>query len=132
MDLNVWNGIGRLVKDPEFVPAGATGDPHICFTLAVNRVVPRASGPKADYFPCTYWGKDAKELLGKLAKGNEIFVMGRIYTDMVQGKGMKREFFWEIRVEEIQTGREALKNMLPPAQTGETEALSQLHREFEE
>ena len=134
MDQNLIILVGRAVKDPEFVPAGRTGDPHIKFTLAVNRVVPRASGPKADYFPCTYWGQDAQKKLDMMSKGGEIAIVGRIYTDMVQGSSGRREFFWEVRIDELQPGRMSLKNLGAVGVVGDsrTDAMNQLHKEFGE
>lgn len=132
MDQNVWFGVGRLVRDPEFVPAGRTGHPHIKLLLAVNRVVPRATGPKADYLPCTYWGEDAPQVLEKLHKGCEVAVAGRIYTDMIQRGGGKREFFWEVRVHSLQVGRRSLKNLAAQQDRtdSQTGAVGRLHKEF--
>ena len=131
MDENTWIGVGRLVRDPEVVPAGRKGPPHILFTVASNQVVARASGPKANYVPCAYWGEDALELAAQMAQGNEVAVVGSIYTDMIDKGNGRHEFFWEIRVEELQLGREALKNLAPRApQTQQMKAVNRLHREF--
>lgn len=131
MDHNRCHLVGRLTKDPEYIPAGRRGEEHCTFTLAVNRVVPNETGPKADYVPCSLWGENARAFVENRAKGDEVGVIGRMRTNFVQQPDGTHRLFFEIRVEEIHLGRRALKNLQPrPQETPTTRAIGQLTREF--
>lgn len=131
MDQNLIVLVGRLVRPPEYFPAGRRGDPHATFLLVVNRVVPNANGPQADYFPCVLWGEEAKQLCETRGRGDEIGIVGRIRTELLSQPGGKTQFRWEVRVDEIHFGRRSLKNLAPPPeQTPQTRAVARLHQEF--
>lgn len=131
MDHNRVHLIGRLTKDPEFVPQGRRGEAHCTFTIAVNRVVPNESGPQADYVPCSLWGEEAKRFVELRSKGDTVGVLGRIRTSHVPQANGTAKFFWEVRVDEVQYGQRSLKNLQPkPQETPTTRAVSQLAAEF--
>lgn len=131
MDHNRVHLIGRLTKDPEFHAPGRRGDAHCTFVLAVNRVVPNEKGPQADYLPCSLWGSEAEVFCERRAKGDEVGVLGRIRTGHVQQPDNTYKFFWEVRVDRVFYGRQALKNMqLKPEPTKATQAVSRLMSEF--
>lgn len=133
MDHNRIHIIGRLTKDPEFVPAGRKGDAHCAFTVAVNRVVSNEQGPQADYIPCTLWGEEAQRFVEKRSKGDTIGILGRIRTSMVKRSDGRADFFWEVRADEVQYGHKSLKNLQPkPAETTATRAVGRLMSEFGE
>lgn len=133
MDHNRFHGVGRLTKDPQYIPAGRKGDDHCTFTLAMNRVVPLEEGPVADYVLCSLWGEEARRFVEFRAKGDEVGILGRIRTGFVQQADGSRKYFWEIRVEEVQYGRRSLKNLQPkPKEDSTTRAVGQLTTEFGE
>lgn len=132
MDHNRVHLVGRLVKNPEYFPAGRRGDEHCTYTLAVNRVVPNEEGPAADYLPCSLWGKEARVFVEKVRKGDEVACLGRIRTNFVPQANGDRRFFWEIRVDTVQYGRMSLKNLTaqPRPDTPATLAVGKLQNEF--
>lgn len=133
MDHNRCHLVGRLAKDPQYVPAGLKGNDHCTFTLAINRVVPTEAGPEADYILCSLWGEEARRFVESRAKGDEVGVLGRIRTGFVQQANGSRRFFWEVRVEEVQFGRRSLKNLQPrPREDQATKAVGRLTMEFGE
>ena len=86
--------IGNLTRDPEvrFTPKGTA----VCdIALAVNRRYVNDAGERQEevaYLDVTLWGKQA-ELAGQyLAKGNPLFVEGRLQMDTWEDKatGQKR------------------------------------------
>ncbi len=131
MDHNRCQFVGRLTKNPTFYPKGRKGDEHCTFVLAVNRVVPDADGPKADYINCALWGAEAVAFVEDRELGDEVGVFGPIRTNMVHLAGGGVEFRWEVRVEEVELGRKSLKNLAGrPAETRATRAVARLNEEF--
>lgn len=131
MDHNRCHLVGRLAKNPLFVDAGHKGEAHCTFTLAVNRVVPTEGGPAADFIQCSLWGEDAYHFVESRSVGDEVGVFGRIRTGFVQKTDGRRDFFCEVRVEEVKYGRRSLKNLQPrPKTDGATKAVKQLTAEF--
>jgi len=133
MDVNKYWAVGRLTRDPEYVPAGRKGDSSCRFKLAINRVVSNEEGPQTDYVPCILWGEEAvKEFLSKANKGNEVGIEGRIRTNHVPNASGEKRFFIEVRVDKVHFGRVALRNLSPrPAPDHITDAVQQLTTEFE-
>lgn len=132
MDHNRCHLVGRLARNPQFVPAGRKGDAHCVFTLAINRVVPTAEGPAVDYVPCSLWGEEASRFVELRAVGDEVGVFGRLRTGFIQRGGGRKEHIWEIRVEEVDYGRRSLKNLQPrPKADHATQAVKKLATEFQ-
>ena len=131
MDHNLWHGIGRLTRPPEYVPAGKKGEGHCKFTLAINRVVSNAQGPQADYIPCVLWGEKALHFIEERDKGDEVGIVGSIHTSNVPQADGSTRFYWEVRVNKVSYGRKSLKNLQPkPEPTHTTQALGKLTTEF--
>jgi len=131
MDHNFWRGIGRLTRDPEYVPAGRRGEGHCKFTLAVNRVVSNDQGPQADYIPCVLWGSEAERFIESRSKGDEVGIYGRIRTSNIQEANGTTRFHWEVRVDKVMYGRRSLKNLQPrPQETHTTHMVRKLTEEF--
>lgn len=132
MDHNRFNAIGRLVKTPEYFSPGRRGQSHCTFMLAINRVVPNEEGPTADYIPCSLWGEEATHFCKVLGKGDEVAILGRIRTNFVPQASGDRKFFWEVRVERVEYGRQALKNLQaqPRQEDVATRAVKTLKKEF--
>ncbi len=132
MDHNRFNAIGRLVKSPEYFPPGRKGPEHCTFTLAINRVVPNEDGPTADFIPCSLWGNEASHFCECRDKGDEVAILGRIRTNFVPQASGNRKFFWEVRVERVEYGRQALKNLQtgPRQEDKATRAVKTLTTEF--
>lgn len=131
MDHNKITLVGRLTRNPEFLPPGMNGDSHCTFTIAVNRVVSDRTGPKADYIPCSLWGSGASRFVEQRSKGDEVGVIGRLRTNYVQQPDGSSHIRPEVRVEEVHLGRRSLKNMQPaPEVTPATQAVGQLQEEF--
>lgn len=133
MDVNKVYLVGRLTKDPEYLPAGRRGEPSCRFKLAVNRVVANEEGPQTDYIPCILWGEAAvREFIEKAKTGNEVGISGRIRTNHVADAAGNKRFFIEVRVDEVRFGRVALRNLSPRPKADHTvEAVQQLMSEFE-
>jgi len=130
MDHNQWSGIGRLVKAPKFYPA-AQGKEHCTFTIVCNRVVPNSEGPQADYVPCALWGEEATKFVGLCDKGDTVGVVGRIRTSFVQKPNGTKDFYWEVRVDEVSYGMRSLKNLQPKtAPDAASRAVGKLSKEF--
>ncbi len=131
MDHNGFQGIGRLVRDPQFFTAGQRGHEHCTGTLAINRVVPSSDGPEADYVPFSIWGPRSREFCEERAKGDTVMLRGRLRTSLVAGPDGKKTSYWEIRVDDFQFGHRSLKNMQPkPVRDATTAAVKQLTTEF--
>jgi len=131
MDHNRWHGIGRLTREPEYIPAGRKGEGHCKFTLAVNRVVSNEAGPQADYVPCILWGEESLRFIEVRGKGDEVGIVGRIRTSNIPQADGSTHFHWEVRVDKVMYGRRSLKNLQPsPQETHTTRAVSRLTKEF--
>lgn len=131
MDHNKYVGVGRLARDPEYFPPGMRGEEHCTFTLAINRVVPREDGAVADFIPCSLWGPVARQFVEARAKGDEVGVIGRLRTNLVQKGDGSRQSLMEIRVEEVRMGRKSLTNLRPlPVQDRATQVVARLNSEF--
>jgi single-strand DNA-binding protein len=111
LDHNRVHLVGRLVRNPEYFPPGRRGQEHCTFTLASNRVVPNEDGPIADYIPCSVWGEEARRFVERVQKGDEVTCLGRLRTNFIQQADGSKDFRWEVRVDLVDYGRVALKNL---------------------
>jgi len=101
--------------------------------MAINRVVPNEEGPAADYVPCSVWGQEAANFVERVRKGDEVTCLGRIRTNFVPQADGDRRFFWEIRVDTVDYGRIALKNLRARTYADDTtRAVKKLTEEFGE
>lgn len=76
---NVWNGIGRLGKDPEIRHSGS--NKYATFTLAVTK-----SKTETNWFNCTAWNNLADLAEKYLRKGSHIAITGPIDIRQQDGK----------------------------------------------
>lgn len=89
---------GRLTKDPE-IRYTQTQEPVARFTLAVDK--PNRDA-KADFVPCTAFGKTA-EVIGKYCqKGRMIGVSGRLHTDSYQKQDGTRVYTTDVTVDRME------------------------------
>jgi len=93
--MNVWNGIGRLTKDPdERQTAGENPTTVTRFTMAVDRF-----GEGADFIGCVAFGKTA-EFIGKyFRKGMKIGITGHIQTGKYENKDGKTVYTTDVAVD---------------------------------
>ena len=97
--LNKWNGIGRLVRDPE-IRYTNNGAMVANFTLAVDRRFKREGQQEADFINIVAWTKTAEFVSKYFTKGQRVAVSGRIETRSWDKDGEKR-YATEIIAEEV-------------------------------
>ena len=86
-DLNQWQGIGRLGKDPD-TRYTANGDAITNFSVACGWKSKDKEG--TEWVNVTAFGKLA-EICGKyLEKGKQVFIQGRLTTDKYERDGVTR------------------------------------------
>ena len=76
-----------------------------------NRVVPNEEGPTADFIRCSLWGGEATNFVEVVHKGDEVTCLGRLRTSFVPQADGDQRFFWEVRVDTVDYGRIARKNL---------------------
>lgn len=97
--MNSWNGIGRLVKDPDI--RYTSGDNPLCvanFMIAVDRI---GKNKGADFIPCTAFGKTAEITERYCGKGKQIGVVGRLTSDNYEDKDGNRRTKYFVTVERL-------------------------------
>lgn len=86
--MNNWNGIGRLVRDPEVRQTNSGAS--ICrFTLAIDRPKAKDGTRASDFISCVAFGKTGEVIAKYLSKGRQAGVTGRIQTGSYQKNGQK-------------------------------------------
>ena len=88
--------IGRLVKEPELVNAG--DKQKLDFTLAINTKVKG----KADFIPCTAWGKTAEIMTKYLSKGSQVCVYGEIKNNNYEDSKGVKHYGMKVQVNSIE------------------------------
>jgi len=87
-DLNQWQGIGRLGKDPES-RATSSGSAITSFSIACGWKSGEKEG--TEWVNVTAFGKLAEICSEYLVKGKQVFVQGRLTTDKYTDKqGVER------------------------------------------
>lgn len=86
--------IGNLARDPE-IRFTKTGRAVAMFTVAVSRSYTPAGSQEprelTDFIPCVAWGNLAELVGNNLAKGNHVFVEGRMSVRSYEtAEGQKR------------------------------------------
>ena len=107
--MNIWNGIGRLVRDVElrYLPNG--GSAVARFTLAVDKQLSREkkedlesrNEPTADFINIVVWGKQAENCSNYLTKGSLCAVSGRIQTGSYEAKDGTRRYTTDVVAERV-------------------------------
>lgn len=77
-DLNMWQGIGRLGKDPE-LRVTASGDTVANFSIACGWKTKEKEG--AEWVSVTAFGKLGDICAKYLVKGSQVYVSGSLRTD---------------------------------------------------
>ena len=96
--MNVWTGMGRLVKDPD-TNYTQQGKVYTRFTLAVNRNYKNADGTQAaDFIDCVAWGKTAEAIGNFVHKGQRLLVEGTLNIRSYEGKDGAKHRSAEINV----------------------------------
>lgn len=96
-DMNVWFGIGNLVRDPElrYTPNGTS----VCnFTLAVNERW-ETKGKKqshVEYTRIVAWGEMGERVAEELKKGSRCHVEGRLQTRTWEDKHKEKRYATEV------------------------------------
>lgn len=99
--MNVWIGIGNIVRDVE-LKQSPNGTAFTSFSIAINRP-PRQNGEtETDYINITSFGKQAENLAKYTHKGSKIAVQGRIQVRSYQNTEGKNVYVTEILANNIQ------------------------------
>lgn len=89
--MNLFLGMGRLVRDPEvkYTPSGKT---VVNFTVAIQRTK-SGNEATADFVRCQAWDKTADIIAGHFGKGDGIAFEGQLMIDKVENPdGSKKEY----------------------------------------
>ena len=93
--MNVWNGIGRLTKDPD--TRYATENMAVArFTIAVDRYGKDAG---ADFIGCVAFDKSAEFIDKYFRKGMKIGITGHIRTGKYDNKDGKKVYTTDVVVD---------------------------------
>ena len=83
--MNLFVGIGRLVRDPECRYAESTGKAVTRFTIAIDRKAQQGAEKQADFINCVAFDKRAETIANYFKKGQKIGIEGALrigsYTD---------------------------------------------------
>lgn len=85
--MNNWNGIGRLIKDPQI---SYITDKQMCvakFTMAIDDGWDERK--RTNFIPVTVFGKKAESCERFLSKGKLVGVQGKIQTGSYEKNGQK-------------------------------------------
>lgn len=81
--VNQFNGIGRLVRDPELKVVG-NGSEIVNFTIASSEKYTDKSGNKqesTEFINCFAWGKPASIINQFCKKGSLLYISGKLKTE---------------------------------------------------
>lgn len=83
--MNLFIGIGRLVRDPECRYTESTGKAVTKFAIAIDRKAQQGAEKQADFINCVAFDKRAETVANYFRKGQRIGVEGSLrvsnYTD---------------------------------------------------
>lgn len=90
---------GRLARDPEYQITKT--DKSLCnFTVAWGERIGRFS--TSLYLDCIAWGKNADMVAKYFIKGQEIIVVGKLFTNGWKDKKGKNHYVNKLTVEDVQ------------------------------
>jgi single-strand DNA-binding protein len=100
-DINRWNGIGRLTKDPElkYTPSGNS---VTSFSIASNYVYYNQAKEKKEqtsFFNCICWGKRGEVITQHFTKGQKIAIEGRLQQRSWETQDGSKRYVVEIVVD---------------------------------
>jgi single-strand DNA-binding protein len=101
--LNRIQIIGNLGADPEmkYIPSGSA---MATFSVAVNRTYTNPDGEAAeetDWFNVVAWNKQAESCGKFLAKGQPVYVEGRLHTRSWDGQNGQKHYRTEIIANQV-------------------------------
>ena len=96
--LNVWHGMGRLVKDPELKTL-QSGVPVCNFTLAVDRDFKNGDEKVTDFVDCTAWRGTAEFISKYFSKGRMMVVSGPFQSQKWEDKEGNKRVSWGVQVQ---------------------------------
>lgn len=100
IEMNNWNGIGRLTNDPDVrYTQGENSTAVARYTLAVDRKFKKDGQADADFIRCVAFGKSAEFAEKYFFKGMKIGVTGRIQTGSYKDQDGKTVYTTDIVVE---------------------------------
>ncbi len=102
---------GRLTNDPE-IRTTASGKNSVRFTVAVNRPLsPDApkEAQKADFIPCTAFGKRGEVIAHYFKKGHRIVLDGELRINLYEKNGQRMSYteVWVNNIDFVETKAEA-------------------------
>ena len=102
--MNVWIGLGRLVRDPQIKVYGEANDKKMArITLAVDRRGKREEGQQnADFIGCICYGKLADFADNYLRQGTKVAVQGSVSTGKYEDKDGKTVYTTDILLNNIE------------------------------
>ena len=129
MYLNKVQIIGNITKDIE-LKAIPSGQSVVNFSVATNRTWKNAQGEKqenVDYHNIVAFGKQAEVIKQYCAKGDQIYVEGRLQTRTWETQDGQKRYATEIMLENFQFGKKSDKN-----QEKKTDYETQVDKQFEQ
>lgn len=102
--MNVWVGLGRLVRDPQIRVYGDNNDKKMArITLAVDRRGKKEEGQQnADFIGCICYGKLADFADNYLRQGTKVAVQGSVSTGKYEDKDGKTVYTTDILLNNIE------------------------------
>lgn len=99
--INELTLVGRLAKDPE-LKATENGVFFCHVTLAVNRTYKNQQGSyDTDFITCTFWKRNAENIVSFCKKGSLVGVQGRVQTRTYEKQDGTKVYAVEIVGESI-------------------------------
>jgi len=84
-----FNGVANLTQDPEVVKIGETT--KVNFSIACNDPFQKDKDKSANFFNCEMWGKGAEAFANYHAKGDKVYIVGRLVQERWEKDGEKRQ-----------------------------------------
>ena len=98
--MNVWNGIGRLVRDVDV--RYTSGDNAMCiarYTLAVDRRYKKDARQTADFIPCVAMGRNGEFAEKYFHKGMKVAVSGHIQTSSYTNRDGQKVYTTDVIID---------------------------------
>jgi len=112
MNLNIVQVCGRLTKDVE-TRTLANGNTVSSFSVATNRRYKDKDDQKVEeveYHNITAWGKTGEVIAKWFAKGDEIYIQGRLKTSNWEVEGGGKKYRTDIVAEKFEFGQKSKAN----------------------
>lgn len=111
--MNVWNGIGRVGKDPEVNYTQGNYPVAVArFNLGINRGKDKDGNDKGtDWIRCVAFGKTAEVIEKYVGKGDQLGVQGHIQTGSYEDRQTgEKKYTTDIVVDRMDFGQKAKNN----------------------